>query len=61
MDTIQNIISEQDTHAKKLLKEIEWDIKYYTEERDKYNRKLEKSKLALQKFHETYFIDETQL
>jgi|TARA_R100000081_G_scaffold72841_1_gene39395 hypothetical protein len=57
---LQDIITE-DTHAKKLYKDIMWDIKYYTEERDKAQRKLEKSQLALDKFKEKYYIDETQL
>ena len=48
---LKDIITE-DTHAKKLYKDIMWDIKYYTEERDKSQRKLEKSQLALEKYKE---------
>lgn len=55
---IQSIITEQDNHLKQLLKDIQWDIKYYTQERDKAQRRLEKSKLALERLKEKYGIDE---
>jgi len=56
---IETILNEVKTHQDQLLSDINWDIKYYTEERDKAQRRLEKSELALEKFKEKY--GETQL
>ena len=56
---IETILNEVKTHQEQLLSDINWDIKYYTEERDKAQRRLEKSELALEKFKEKY--GETQL
>tara|TARA_R100001509_G_scaffold133964_1_gene87489 strand:- start:7 stop:189 length:183 start_codon:yes stop_codon:yes gene_type:complete len=58
---LTKIITEHDAHSKQLYKDIMWDINYYTTELEKAERRLEKSKLALESYKEKYGIDGTQL